>query len=110
MKNLPSSAFDIVALAASAGGLRALSTVLVALPRHFPAPIILLQHVEAHHPNLLAGILSRRTSLAVKYAEEGERAQAGSVYVAPRDRHLLITPDGSFTLTQTELVHFVRPA
>jgi two-component system chemotaxis response regulator CheB len=32
------------------------------------------------------------------------------VYVAPPDRHLLVNPDGSLSLTKTEKVHWVRPA
>jgi two-component system chemotaxis response regulator CheB len=32
------------------------------------------------------------------------------VYVAPPDRHLLVNPDGTLSLSQSELVHFVRPS
>jgi two-component system chemotaxis response regulator CheB len=58
----------------------------------------------------MADILSRRTSLAVRQAREGDCLQAGTVYIAPPDRHLLVVPGGSLTLTQSELVHFVRPS
>jgi two-component system chemotaxis response regulator CheB len=36
--------------------------------------------------------------------------EAGSVYLAPPDHHMLVNRDGSITLTQTELVNFVRPS
>jgi two-component system, chemotaxis family, protein-glutamate methylesterase/glutaminase len=58
----------------------------------------------------MAGILSRRTELAVKEAEEGERAAPGKACIAPPDHHLLVNRGGVLTLTQTELVHFVRPS
>ena len=33
-----------------------------------------------------------------------------TVYIAPPDRHLLVNADGTLSLTQSELVHFVRPS
>ena len=104
------AAFDIVALAASAGGLTALIQVLAGLPSTFPAAIAIVQHLDPRHRSLMAEILSRRTSLHVKEAEEGEMLQAGTVYVAPPNRHLLVNSDGTLSLTQSELVHFVRPS
>src|ERR1044071_2261865 len=82
-------AFDIVALAASAGGLRALSQVLAALPAKFPAAIVVVQHLDPRHRSLMADILSRRTALQVRQAEEGEMLRHGTVFIAPPDRHLL---------------------
>jgi two-component system chemotaxis response regulator CheB len=58
----------------------------------------------------MADILSRRTKLVVKEAEEGDRLKPGTVFIAPPDRHLLVNSDGTLTLTQSELVHFVRPS
>ena len=103
-------AFDVVAIAASAGGLAALAKVLSPLPEGFPAAIVIVQHLDRRHRSLMAEILSRRTALEVKQAAAGDRALAGTVRIAPPDHHLLVNPDGTFTLTQTELVHFVRPS
>ena len=58
----------------------------------------------------MADILSRRTHLEVKQAEDGDRLAGGRVYIAPPNRHLLLNGDASLSLTQTELVHFVRPS
>jgi two-component system, chemotaxis family, protein-glutamate methylesterase/glutaminase len=104
------AAFDIVALAASAGGLTALSRVLAALPVDFPAVIVVVQHLDPRHRSLMADILSRRTPLRVKQAEEGEQVSAATVYIAPPNRHLLINSDGTLSLSQSELVHFLRPS
>ncbi len=108
--NFSEPAFELVALASSAGGLTALSEVLESLPADFPAPILVVQHVDPRHRSLMADILGKRTALHVKEAQEGERVHAGTVYIAPPDRHLLVNADGSLSLTQTELVHFVRPS
>jgi two-component system chemotaxis response regulator CheB len=104
------AAYDVVALAASAGGLAALTHVLAALPGHFPAALVVVQHLDPRHRSLMADILSRRTPLRVKQAEEGDCLAAGTVFVAPPDRHLLLNADSTLSLTQSELVHFVRPS
>ena len=104
------AAFDIVALAASAGGLTALSRVLAALPDGFPATLVVVQHLDPRHRSLMADILSRRTPLRVKQAEEGEQVGPATVYIAPPNRHLLVNPDGTLSLTQSKLVHFLRPS
>ena len=109
---LPSTggAFDIVALAASAGGLHALSQVLSILPKTFPAALVVVQHLDPRHRSLMADILSRRTALKVKQAKEGDPIEPGTVYIAPPNRHLLVNPDRTLSLSQSELVHFVRPS
>ena len=58
----------------------------------------------------MADILSRSTPLTVKQAEEGDRVRPGISYIAPPNRHLLVNPDGTLSLSQSELVHFVRPS
>ncbi len=102
--------FDVVAVAASAGGVTALMAVLSGLPAKFPAAIVVVQHLDPHHRSLLVEILSRRSSLHIKQAEEGDCLAPGTVYIAPPDRHVLINSDGTLSLTRTELVHFVRPS
>src|ERR671927_299636 len=68
------SAFDVVALAASAGGLNALTHVLAALPRDFPAALVVVQHLDPRHRSVMADILARRTALRVKEAKNAEFA------------------------------------
>jgi two-component system chemotaxis response regulator CheB len=102
--------FDVVALAASAGGLRALTQVLHGLPASFPSAVVVVQHLDPRHPSMIAGILNRRSGLPVSEAINGERLEAGHVYVAPPDHHLLVNADGTISLTHTQLVHFVRPS
>lgn len=102
--------YEIVSLASSAGGLPALMSILSALPADFAAPIVIVQHLDPRHRSLLAGLLSRRSELKVVNAEEGDSLQAGVAFIAPPDRHLLVVPDGTLSLTRSELVHFLRPS
>ena len=104
------TSFDIVALAASAGGLNALTQVLQALPADFAAGIVVVQHLDPRHRSLMAEILGRRIALKVKEAAQGDRVAAGTVMIAPPNNHLLVNQEGLLTLTQTELVHFLRPS
>jgi two-component system chemotaxis response regulator CheB len=106
----PRSDFDLVAIASSAGGLRALTEVLSGLPADFPASIAVVQHLDPRHRSLMADILNRHSRLPIKQAEDGDRVQPGSVFIAPPDRHLLVNADGRLSLSRAELVHFVRPS
>ncbi|MFN4953829.1 MAG: chemotaxis protein CheB [Aphanizomenon sp.] len=108
MANLPD--FDIVALAASAGGLTALIEVLSNLPINFRVPIVVVQHLDPRHPSLMAEILSRRTPLKVIQAKQGDKLIPGVVYIAPPNNHLLVNSDGTASLSQSEMVHFLRPS
>ncbi len=104
------AAFDIVAIAASAGGLTAQIKVLSTLPAEFPAAIAIVQHISPEHPSFMAEILSRRTDITVKQAKEGDYLTPGTAYIAPPNRHLLVNDDGTLSLSQSKLVHFLRPS
>jgi two-component system chemotaxis response regulator CheB len=105
-----SPAFEIVAMASSAGGLNALSRVLCALPKEFPAAIVIVQHLDPRRRSLIASIIGRRTELSVMEAQDGDSLSHGAVLIAPPGKHLLVNPDGTISLTLTEPVHFVRPS
>jgi two-component system chemotaxis response regulator CheB len=108
--NLSKSKFDVVALTASAGGLKAISTILSGLPEVFPVSIVVVQHLDPKHPSLMAEILARHTSLQVSGARHGERLERSRVYIAKPDRHLLVNPDRTLSLSFTKLDHLVRPS
>jgi two-component system chemotaxis response regulator CheB len=76
----------------------------------FPAALVVVQHLDPRHRSLMADILSRRTALKVNEAREGMQLARGTVYIAPPNRHLLVNSDGTLSLSQSELVHFVRPS
>src|SRR5436190_21229666 len=101
------SGFDVVALAASAGGLNALTHVLAALPADFPAALVVVQHLDRRHRSVMADILARKFRLPVKVAVDGEYLQAGRAYIAPPERHLLVNCDHSLSRTQTYQIHFL---
>ncbi|MGW5733987.1 MULTISPECIES: chemotaxis protein CheB [Streptomyces] len=105
-----SGSYAIVAVASSAGGIQGLGELLGGLGPRLPVPVLVVQHLDPRHRTLLAEVLSRRTELTVKLARHQERLEPGTVYLAPPDRHLLVEPEGTITLSNSELVHFVRPS
>ena len=105
-----SAPYEVVALASSAGGIHALGVVLAGLRPELSVPVLIVQHLDRRHKTIIAEVLGRRTELPVLLAEAGERARPGCVYIAPPDHHLLVGPGGMLSLSDSELVHFVRPS
>jgi two-component system, chemotaxis family, protein-glutamate methylesterase/glutaminase len=100
----------VVAIAASSGGLAALSEVLRMLPATLPAAILILQHLAADQRSHLVEILADRTALGVRQAAQGMRLEDGEVYVAPPGAHLLVGVDGRLVLSHLPPVHWCRPS
>jgi two-component system chemotaxis response regulator CheB len=103
-------AFDIVAIAASAGGVSALTQLLARLPAELGAIVVIVQHVDPRHQSLMPQVVGRQSQLPVTHAEDGATVAKNHVYLAPPNHHLLINRKGEVTLTDTELVNFVRPS
>ncbi|BDA72256.1 CheB methylesterase [Rivularia sp. IAM M-261] len=100
----------LVVLAASAGGIKAVSTILSNLPANFATPIAIVQHLDPNYQSYLAEILDRRTPLLVKQATDLDILTPGVVYVAPPNWHLVVNPDATLSLSNAEKVRHVRPA
>ncbi len=90
---------SIMGIAASTGGPPALAKVLGGLPEDFPLPILLVQHMGAPFMEGFASWLNGLTPLKVRLAEDQEIPTAGHVYVAPGDRHLLLSPAGTLKVS-----------
>ena len=81
----------LVVIGASAGGPSALAKVLSALPGRFPAAVAIVQHVDVQFAQGLADWLGGHTPLRVRLAAEGDVPEAGTVLLAGRDQHLVLT-------------------
>ena len=102
----------VVAMAASVGGLNALSVILGALPADFPAAIAIVMHLSPDHKSLLAEILKCRTQLAVKQAQPGDMLCNSCVFVAPPNHHLTVVKGGVLELSTSSAgkIHYARPS
>jgi two-component system chemotaxis response regulator CheB len=101
---------SVLALAASTGGPPALARVIGGLPARYPLPVLVVQHMGAAFMEGFAAWLNGVVGLAVSVARDGERAEAGHVYVAPGDRHLELGPAGHLRITDAAPVGGQRPA
>ncbi len=86
-----SLARDIVTLGASAGGIEALTTLVCHLPSDLPAALFVVVHISPEAPSVLADILNRAGPLPASPAVDYAPIEHGHIYVAPPDRHLLLT-------------------
>ncbi|MBI1212707.1 MAG: chemotaxis protein CheB [Alphaproteobacteria bacterium] len=102
--------FEAVAIGVSAGGLRALRSVLGPLPESFRLPIAIVQHIEANSDDYLAEYLGSLSSIRVKEAEDKEAMEGGTAYLAPAGYHLLVEPDRTFSLSVDDKVNYCRPS
>lgn len=100
---------DIIAIGASAGGVRALCEVVESLPPDLPAAVFIVLHLARHGRSALPNILNRTGTLPASNPEEGEVIQPGRIYVAPSDRHLALE-DGRIRLTRNARENGHRPA
>jgi two-component system chemotaxis response regulator CheB len=81
----------IVVVGASQGGVVPLVTIVKGMPRDFPAPILIALHIGSAH-SILPQIFNDVHSLPAVHARQGEEILPGHVYVAPPDRHMVVTP------------------
>src|SRR5438093_10215980 len=82
---------QLVVIGASAGGVEALSALVETLPKSFPAPIVVAQHLDPSRVSHLREILARTSPLPVRTVTDREPLAPGQVYVVPADRHVEIT-------------------
>ena len=115
-ENAKKGSFKILCIGASTGGPTAVAEVLQGLGKNFPYPVLYAQHIEVGADKNLASWLSETcTNIRIKLAENGEEAVPGTVYMAPADKHLIISYVKSNThpvleLSNEEPERFLRPA
>jgi two-component system response regulator WspF len=111
-KNAPQPALHqtLVAVGASAGGPKALATMLHELPKDFPAAIVIIQHVEAQFARGMADWLSQQSAVPVALAREGDSLEAGRVLLAGTDDHLTLKSADRLGYTPEPRDYAYRPS
>ncbi|MCX8028096.1 MAG: chemotaxis response regulator protein-glutamate methylesterase [Thermodesulfovibrionales bacterium] len=79
---------SIVAIGTSTGGPKALQSIIPNLPKDFPVPIIIAQHMPPNFTGPFAERMNQLSQITVKEAEEGEPIKAGTAYIAPGRGHM----------------------
>jgi len=101
---------QLILIAASTGGPRALETVIPALRSEIPVPILIVQHMPPHFIETLTERLNSKSEIKVKVAENGEKIKGGTVYMAPGGVHMRLNADNEVYLDDSPPINGVRPA
>ncbi|HEX6575482.1 MAG TPA: chemotaxis protein CheB, partial [Gemmatimonadaceae bacterium] len=81
----------VVVIGASAGGVEAIKYIASQLPPDFAAAVLVVLHIPHNSVSVLPDILRRAGPLPAVHASTREPMRPGRIYVAPPDRHMLIT-------------------
>lgn len=100
----------LVAIGASTGGPPVLQTILAGLPRNFPVPVLIVQHIAAGFTQGFVEWLAQSSSLPVRVPAHGQSVFPGEVYVAPDGLHMAVGTDGRVQLMSGEPENGLRPS
>ncbi len=103
------SAFPVVGIGASAGGLAAIEELLAALPADEPLGIalVLVQHLDPDHKSLLLDLVQKYTHVEVAWAEDGMEVRPGCAYVIPPNKDMALE-GGRLRLVEPEAPRGMR--
>ncbi len=101
---------EAVLIGASTGGPLPIRAILSALPRGFPVPVLIVQHIAAGFVAGFVEWLAGAATLPVRLAADGESISAGTIYVAPDGAHMGVGNGMRIRLERGEPEHGLRPS
>jgi two-component system chemotaxis response regulator CheB len=101
---------QLVFIASSTGGPRALYQVVPELPADLPAAVLIVQHMPAGFTKTLADRLDELSNISVKEAENGSVFSEGTALLAPGGFHMVLGDHNNVRLNQNPSVLGLRPA
>jgi len=101
---------SLLVIGASAGGPAALAAVLSKLPTNFPAPIIMVQHVDEQFMASMAAWLATQSKIPVRLAVEGERPVPGVALLAGKGDHLIFKDSQILGYTRQAMASYYSPS
>lgn len=103
----------VVCIGSSTGGPQALAALVRRLPKRLAMPVLIVQHMPAGFTAMLAKHLDALGGPPVSEARQGDPMEAGRIYLAPGDHHLLARAEGgriTLQLSDAPPENFCRPA
>ncbi|HEY3930706.1 MAG TPA: chemotaxis response regulator protein-glutamate methylesterase [Candidatus Koribacter sp.] len=91
----------VLAIGCSTGGPNALSQVLPLLPKDFPLPVLVVQHMPPTFTRFLAERLNKECVLPVSEVRDGETVQPGHIWIAAGNLHMTVKKTGLTALLHT---------
>jgi two-component system chemotaxis response regulator CheB len=90
VRRLAPRRIEIVTIGTSTGGPNALAEVLPRIPKDFPVPIVLVQHMPPVFTRLLAERLGSHSEISVREGIAGAVISPGNAWIAPGDFHMVL--------------------
>jgi two-component system chemotaxis response regulator CheB len=109
-KEIARQEIRMIAIGASTGGPPVIQAILAGLPKNFPVPITIVQHITQGFTAGFASWLSDTTGLIVRVPENGENCMPGKVYVAPDNAHMAVDHGGRILLNNDPPDNGLKPS
>ena len=109
----PGRRIEIVAIGTSTGGPNALARVIPLVPKSFPVPIVVVQHMPAVFTRSLAERLANSSEIRVEEGQAGAVLEPGKAWIAPGNYHMTVSKTANerrLKLNQDAPEHSCRPA
>lgn len=109
----PGKRIEIVAIGTSTGGPNALAQVIPLMPKDFPVPIVVVQHMPPIFTRFLAERLASSSEIQVEEGQAGGALEPGKAWIAPGNYHMTVTRmanERRLKLSQDPPEHSCRPA
>ncbi|QGG46240.1 chemotaxis protein CheB [Heliorestis convoluta] len=100
----------VLAIGASAGGLRVIQEVLSTLTPNEKLVVLVVQHLSPRYPSHLTSILKRASAMDVQEAVNNKIVEGGTIYVATPNHHIYLQGHRIVLDAQSEKVNFARPS
>ncbi len=101
---------SLVAIGASTGGPAVLQKIFKALPKTFPVPIVVVQHMATGFMDCFVTWLGTSTGFPSSIAVNGDLLAPGHAYFAPESVHMLVRSDNRITLSNDDPDNGLRPS
>lgn len=104
------SSYEVIIIGASTGGPKALGTILPALPKHFPIPILCVQHISKGFLEGFVAWLKSQCQLNVKIIKDEEKIEQGHIYLPKEGTHLIIDKEKQLKISFSPPIRGHRPS
>jgi two-component system chemotaxis response regulator CheB len=104
------AAVQVIGIGASTGGPPVLQTILAGLPKNFPVPVLIVQHIAAGFLPGLVEWLSQTTGMQIHVAAYGMQPLPGHAYIAPDDFHMTVGAGLRLVLSKEQPDSGLRPS
>lgn len=106
----PPAKIEIMAIGASTGGPLALQSLLCVLPKDFPLPILIVQHIAEGFTEGFVEWLAQTAGFPVEVAQKDQAVRSGRAYVAPEGSHMTIKTGGIIALSSAAPENGLKPS